>query len=159
MMAGMTPTRSYRKAAKGQGIFELVTGMIFFILMSLAFSGLSVYIYVTHSGITAVREGARIGSLNNEIGGVDVAAGTTAVSQRVIDFMAVSTGQVIPPGAVTVTPPNPADPIGARTVTVTLNYNMPTPLNPAAAFSGFSGGGSSPVTVPVFATATMRYEE
>ena len=146
------------KYGVGQGAIEVILGLIIFTLMSIMLTSLSAYLYIQHSVVTAVREGARVGALNNDIGGDDVPAGVTVVQNRVIQFMQASTAQTIAPGDITVTPPDPAGASGQRTVTVAVAFNLATPLNPSAVFGGF-GGGSSPVSVPIAATATLRYEE
>ena len=143
---------------KGQAALEIIAGFLFMGLMVLILGSLSTYLFIMQSAVTAVREGARLGALNQDIGGLDVAGGEDEVRQRVSEFMLACCGQNIPEGSVSVTPPSAADPIGERSITVVLQYDMPTPLSLPAVFSSLNTE-SGTVTLPVLARATMRYEE
>lgn len=154
----------YRRypAQRGQSVFEVIAGMIFMALLLTAMGSTSIYLYLQNTASTAVREGARMAALS-----ADVEAETAAIVARVQAVMASASGQTVPAAAITVVPPDDADAVGERQVSVSMNYDMPTPLNPGAVFSHFTGsatvgnpdGEALPVSVPLAASATMRYEE
>jgi hypothetical protein len=149
-------------AQKGQSVFEVIAGMIFMALLLTAMGSTSIYLYLQNTASTAVREGARMAALSADVDGE-----TGAIVARVQAIMASASGQTVPAAAITVVPPDEADAVGERQVSVSMNYDMPTPLNPAAVFSKFTGGATIgnpdsealPVAVPLAASATMRYEE
>jgi hypothetical protein len=148
-------------AAAGQSVFEVIAGMLFMALLLTAVGSTSIYLYLQNTAATAVREGARMAALSS-----DVEADSANIIARVQAIMASASGQTVPSSAIAVVPPSTSDAVGARQVTVSMNFDMPTPLNPGAVFGHFIGSGTVgqtdeglPVTVPLAASATMRYEE
>jgi Flp pilus assembly protein TadG len=152
-------TRQKTKKQHGQATIELMASLVFFCLMLVAFSSISAYIYVEHGLVSSVREGARWASLNNDLAGDDEAGAITAIKTRVITMMRATTGQVLPAQAITVTPPSATGAFGERTVTVRVNTNIATPFNIGAMLNGLNAATLPPLTVPIAAATTMRYEE
>jgi hypothetical protein len=150
------------RSAQGQGVFELVTGMLVFTLMTVIMGCISIYLMVEHAAISGAREGARLASLSS-----NVSNDTSAIVARVKSVVQASCGQILPNSSITVTPPDSAATPGNRSVTVAIAYDMPTPLNAsalAAAWTPPADPTKPPpatvgATVPVVAKATMRYEE
>jgi Flp pilus assembly protein TadG len=150
---------SRRFASKrGQVLIELLISIVFFVMMVAMVTSISVYLFVQHGLVSAAREGARIGSLDPNIGGNNVSAGQQAVRQAVQNFAQQTMGQVIPNGNITVTPPSATAPTGSRSVRVMINYQMTNPI-PIGQFLEGMGVENELSTIPVRASATMHYEE
>jgi hypothetical protein len=151
--------RSKEKKHNGQATIELIMSLIFFCLMLVSFSSISAYIYLEHGLVSAVREGARWASLNNDLAGEDEAGAIAEIRGRVIAMMRATTGQVLPNQAITVTPPSAAGAFGERTVTVRVRTDIATPFNVGSMFAGLNAENVPALTVPLAAATTMRYEE
>jgi Flp pilus assembly protein TadG len=151
--------RKIRRYTRGQGVIELIIGLVMFSMMLALMSSVSIYLYVQHSLVSAAREGARIASLDSNIGGTNVAAGQQAVITRIQDFMRISTGQEIPSANIVVTAPSATAPQGSRTVAVEINHVMNNPIAVGALLRGLGADPTGLEQIPVSATATMRYEE
>lgn len=155
--------------ASGQGMLEIIAGLILFVLLTLATLFVSMYLYVQHAVVTAAREGARIASLSEEIGNPSsVSAGVAAVKSHVIDFMRSTTGIDMSESDISVEPPSAAEATGERTVQVEINYMLGEVLPMSDLFANFSSSspdGSPPDAdsgfsdINVVARAKMHYEE
>lgn len=147
-----------RGAQGGQAIIELIAGLIMFSLLLVVITSMSAYLYLEHAVVTATREGARLAALSTDLAGDDIAGATDAVRTRVQQAMLAASGQAIPDEAITVIPPDVSATTGQRTVEVQVNFSVDTPFNPGGILSGFNAA-STPLTVPLFGRAIMRYEE
>ncbi|MBY0450231.1 MAG: pilus assembly protein [Cyanobacteria bacterium] len=148
-----------RKRHQGQAIFELILGIIMFVLMSGAIISISTYLFVQHAVVSAVREGARSASFNSDLASSNPQTGIDAVRIAVQNFMTQTTGINLTTGMITVIPPDPAGTFGQRSVSVTIRYPMPNPL-PIGAFMSALGANGTPFNqFNVVARAVMRYEE
>jgi Flp pilus assembly protein TadG len=147
---------------KGQAVIELTVSIVIFAIMLCIISSLSMYLYVQHAVVSAAREGARYAAVSQDFENGDDADGITAVKGEVIDFFDATTGQTLELDDITVTPPQDPDdvPVGQRTVTVTVEYDMTNPI-PIGDFLEDLGvsDASSLKEIPVAASATMRFEE
>lgn len=148
------------KPAKGQAVVEMVGNIIIFAIMLCMVSGLSCYLYMQHTLLTAAREGARTGALHAGFGSGDTATAEAAVRQKIKTFMLATAGQTLADGDIDVTAPDPADTDGDRAVGVSITYNFPNPINVAdfvMALTGTDPTGLRNFTLQ--ASAQMRYEE
>lgn len=142
-------------------MIELTVNIIMFVLMITIVTSLSAYLYVQQAIVTTAREGARIGSLNQDIGNpATSASGVDAVKTHVMTMAQRTTGITINEADIDVTPPDPALPVGERSVEVVLDFSIPNPLPVEPMLAAFSGGNSYGLgDIPIHAEATMRYEE
>lgn len=157
-------TRKKTGTQSGQAVIEMVAGIVMFTLMLALIMSLSVYLYFQQALITAAREGARQASLNSSLGsGGSEQAGITAIQNYVATSIQNLTGQVASPAVATITviPPSESavQTAGDRTVTVNIQWQMENPVGVAGFLDSLGADGTSFRTFPVFATATMRYEE
>ncbi len=136
---------------KGQAVIELIASIFTFVMLLVLIASVSIYLYVQNAVVSAVREGARIAALNDDLSGTpaEVAAAIDEIKVEVQDYMLTTTGQTLTDEQVTVTEPDAAEPVGNRSVTVAITYEMDSPF---PVFSYLSN-------IPVEAVATMRYEE
>lgn len=153
-----------RPAKSGQVVIEVIVGIIIFTIMLALVMSISVYLYFQQALVTAAREGAREASLNNEIGlGGSELAGTAAIRAYVENTIKKLTGQEATAGVATITviPPSqsPNQTSGNRTVTVNIEWKMQNPLGISGMLTALGAKGEHFKTFPVYATATMRYEE
>jgi hypothetical protein len=153
-----------RPAQSGQVVIEVIVGIIIFTIMLALVMSISVYLYFQQALVTAAREGAREASLNNEIGlGGSEAAGTANIRAYVENTIEKLTGQEATPGVATITviPPSqsPNQTSGNRTVTVNIQWQMQNPIGIGNMLDALGTDGDRFKTFPVYATATMRYEE
>ncbi|MBK8190827.1 MAG: pilus assembly protein [Vampirovibrionales bacterium] len=150
-----------RGRSRGQAMIEMTANIIMFVLMITVVASMSAYLYVQQAIVTAAREGARIGSLNQEIGApATSAAGVDAVKTYVVSMVQRTTGLIVMPDDIDVTPPDPALPVGERSVEVVLDFSITNPLPVEPLLAAFSGGNSYNLgQIPIHAEATMRYEE
>jgi hypothetical protein len=150
----------HSKAAKGQAAVEMVGNIIIFAIMLCMVTGLSCYLYLQHTLLTAAREGARTGALHAGFGSGDTASAEAAVRQKVKDLMLTTAGQTLVDGDIDVTAPDPADTDGDRSVGVSITYNVANPVNVADFVMALSGTDHAGLrTFSLQATAQMRYEE
>jgi hypothetical protein len=148
------------KAEKGQAVVEMVGNIIIFGIMLCMVSGLSCYLYLQHTLLTAAREGARTGALHAGFGSGDSAGAEAAVKQKVKDFMLATAGQTLVDNDIDVTAPDPADTDGDRSVGVSITYNVANPINVADFIMALSGTDHTGLrTFTLQAAAQMRYEE
>ncbi len=146
-----------RAHAKGQAIIEMIFSVIMFTLMLVSIASISAYLYVQHTMVTAAREGARIASLNTDLG--SGMGGEAEVQEHVIELVQSTSGITLSADDIDVTPPDPGGAVGERSVTVEIDYAMPNPLPLEAMLSGFAHREFGLDNIPVRASATMRYEE
>jgi hypothetical protein len=146
--------------SRGQGIIEMMMAVLIFVIMIAMVGSVSAYLYLQHNIITAAREGARVASLDPDLGGNNVATGTTAVKTAVQSFVQQTTGLSVADNEITVTAPSAGDPVGSRTVTVQINYHFNNPLALGQFLTALGASNASSLdTIPVVARAVMRYEE
>lgn len=149
------------KRQSGQAIVEMVASIIMFAAMVTTITGVSAYLYVQHVMITAAREGARVASLNTGLGGTDITGGTNAVISAVQNITSSMSGIQLQSAEIQVTPPSSTDAYGQKTVMVTVQHNFQNPIPVDSFLNGFGGQAANLNldTIPVQATAMMRYEE
>ncbi len=152
------------KAASGQVVIESIASIIIFTILLATVMSITVYLYFQQALVTAARDGARQASLNTALGTVSTeSAGMTFVENYVANEIEQLTGQVSSPGnsTITVVPPSdsPVQTPGQRTVSVTIQWQMKNPIGIAGFLNALGADGSAFDTIPVGATATMRYEE
>lgn len=153
-----------RKPASGQALIESLASIIIFtILLSLVMS-LTAYLYFQQALVTAAREGARQAALNSDIGATTTeATGVSYVKNYVTDEIKQLTGQTYDAATATITVNAPSQSAnqtpGQRMVSVNINWKMQNPINIAGLLNALGTDGSAFGTIPVSATATMRYEE
>lgn len=136
---------------RGQALIETCLSLVVFaMLMGLLFT-LSSYLYLQHGMITVAREGARVASLDTDLGET---GNTDNVTEYVEQAALQLTGQDVDTVNVEITAEN-TDP---RTVTVTINHSMASPLNMDGFFQAYGGEGGHFSAIPITASATMRYE-
>ncbi len=154
------------RCAKGQAVIETIASIIIFVIMLALIISISVYLYVQHAMISAARESCRMASLNS--GYADEATQATAITETeeyVLAAIESLTGQT--PSAdpdsgnieITVSPPDLSLAAGDKTITVTIDYQMENPIPIDEFLSALGADGDAFGTIPVHATATMRYEE
>lgn len=153
-----------RGSQSGQVVIEMIVGLIIFTIMLALVMSISVYLYFQQALVTAAREGARQASLNNAIGtGNGEAAGMAEIQGYVSETIRHLTGQEATSGVanIIVIPPSQSSDqtSGNRTVTVNIIWQMQNPIGIAGMLSALGAKGESFKTFPVYATATMRYEE
>jgi hypothetical protein len=148
------------KPAKGQAVVEMVGNLIIFALMLCLVTGLSCYLYLQHTLLTAAREGARAGALHAGFGTGDTASAEAAVRQKVKDIMLSTAGQTLVDSDIDVTAPDPGDTDGDRSVGVSVTYSVANPINVADFVMALSGTDPTGLrTFTLNATSQMRYEE
>lgn len=151
---------SARKAQRGQGVIEIIGSLIIFTIMLSLMMSISVYLYVQHAMVSVAREGTRFASLNTEIGATATQqAGIDATVAYVKSSAASIAGTQLTTSEISVTAPSATGVTGQRTVAVTISHDMNNPVNIAGFLDALGADGSSFETIPVSATATMRYEE
>jgi Flp pilus assembly protein TadG len=145
--------------AHGQATIELVMSFLMFVIMVAALLGVSTYLYVNHSLLTAAKEGARAASLDVNLGNTTTrATGVTAVQNRVITFVRQSTGFTIPANNITVT--GPTGTTGSRIVQVQVQVQFTNPVQIRTFLNRLNGGNTSNLDrVTIRTNASMRYEE
>ena len=145
------------KHKPGQAIVESYISILTFAAFAAFLVMISSMLFVYNAFAMSVKVGARAGAVDPALANGD----TSGVEQTVIDFIQQSTNITIPANAVTVT--GPVGPVGNRTVTVDLNYDLNdsgafTPL-----FTAVDGvvhtNFSQPGTFTLNTSAVMRYEE
>jgi len=147
-------------ATEGQGIIEMIASLLMFMLLISLVVNISTYLYVQHSMVTAAREGARVASLNEDIGSPSSASsGITDVRDHVIDMVSSTTGITLANNNITVTPPDPSEPTGERTVSVEISMTFDQILPSAEFASAISQSSVEEETPLLHAEATMHYEE
>ena len=147
-----------RRRPQGQGIIEMIFGMIMFVSMIALTCTVCMFLYLQHAIVSASREGARVASVNTDYSAGNTATANTAVTTTVQQFMQQTTGQTLATNQVVITPP--AGVIGQRNVTVRVNYTLVNPLPIAGFLGGLGATGTSALTnIPLVAASTMRYEE
>jgi hypothetical protein len=139
-----------RQARKGQAVVELIPSIIIFTLMIAMIASASFYLFIQHAVVSAAREGARTAALSEP----DEAEANA--TQRVQTFLQSTTGQT--PTLVDVE--GPTGPVGQRNyrVTVDLDLQNPIPIQQLLTALG-AGAGVNLESIPVTASAEMRYEE
>jgi hypothetical protein len=157
-----TRIKIHRKAAKGQAVIESIASIILFTMMLGLVMAITVYLYFQQALVTAAREGARQAALNADIGSAGSEGnGIGTVQNFVINQVQQTTGQTLAAADITVTPPSasPDQTPGNRTVNVQITWNMTNPVGVGNFVEALGGDGEPFKTIPVSATATMRYEE
>lgn len=148
------------RRSKGQGVIEIIASLLIFVIMICVMLSISLFLYVQHATVSAVREGARFAALNPEIGDPATQAdGIDAVQDYLINASQQLAGMQIQPAEITVTPPDPGQPQGSRTVRVEVRYDMQNPIPIDGFMHAFGTTGDKFTHMPIYATATMRYEE
>ena len=155
---------SRRKAQSGQVVIEVIGSIIIFTIMLALVMSISVYLYFQQALVTAAREGARQASLNSQLGtAASEGAGVAAVEAQIQNNIRQLTGQEYSPTVATITVIPPSDSAvqtpGSRTVRVNIQWQMTNPVGIAGLLDALGTDGSAFKTIPVWATATMRYEE
>lgn len=153
-----------RRAKSGQVVVEAVASIIIFTMMLALVMSVSVYLYFQQALVTAAREGARQASLNSDLGaGATEQNGIDTVKTYVTEEIEKLTGQTDTDGSavITVTPPSQSasQTAGKREVSVVINWKMINPIGVSGLLEALGADGSAFSTIPVYATATMRYEE
>ncbi len=153
-----------RAAQSGQVVIEMIGGLVIFSMMLALVMSISAYLYFQQALVTAAREGAREASLNNDIGTPGSEnKGVTTVKNYVSDTIEALTGQETTTSVATITVVPPSQSLsqasGDRTVRVDIQWKMTNPVGVAGLMDALGGDGSHFRTIPVYATATMRYEE
>jgi len=152
-----------RRASAGQAVIESIVSLILFVMMLGLIMAISVYLYFQQALVTAAREGAREASLNADLGSLSSESGGIAdVEDYVANEIQQLTGQVIGNNAnIVVTPPSASasQVPGERTVRVDISWSLNNPVGIGNFLTAMGGDGSAFTTIPVSATATMRYEE
>ncbi len=150
---------SMRSAAKGQGTIELVMSLLLFVMMLGTILSISTYLYINHIFLTAAKEGARAAAVESNLAdAATYADGETNVQDRVVEFVAQSTGIELTPSDVDLTGPTGA--VGDRTVEVSVTYQFQNPVQIRTFINRLGGGSASGLdTFNIGSTATMRYEE
>jgi hypothetical protein len=156
--------RVNRSRKAGQAIVESIVGILIFTMLLAFIMSITAYLYFQQALVTAAREGARQASLNTDIGATTTeSAGKAYVKNYVIDEIQQLTGQTYNStmASITVSPPSqsPNQANGKRMVSVTINWNMKNPVNIAGFVEAMGADGSAFDVIPVYAMATMRYEE
>lgn len=151
-----------RRAERGQAIIESIASIILFAMLLALVMTVTVYLYFQQALVTCAREGARMASLNTTMA-TDEASAEDDIIAYVEDEVRALTGQTFDNGEGTIEVVGPSmsanQTPGQRTVTVTITYNMQNPIGVAGFINALGGDGSAFGTIPVTATATMRYEE
>jgi hypothetical protein len=149
--------------SRGQAIVEAVGTVVVTSIMIGLLTGASYYLYVQQALITAARDAARIASVSSTLGDpATQAAAKTEVINYVKDYIEDTLGQTVGSQAVTVTPPSANGNQGSRQVTVEIAYDLETPAVAVSLMSSFSHSADNGLAIasfPVYAKATMRYEE
>jgi hypothetical protein len=153
-----------RPRKSGQAIIESIVGILIFSMLLAFIMSITAYLYFQQALVTAAREGARQASLNTDIGATTTEnAGITYVKNYVIDEIRQLTGQTYSStmATIAISPPSrsPNQTNGKRMVSVTINWNMKNPVNIAGLLEALGADGSAFDVIPVYAMATMRYEE
>ena len=150
-----------KRGQKGQAVIEILASIIIFTIMLALIMTVSAYLYVQHAMISAAREGARMASLNADLGtAAGQGAGEDSIVAYVQDSVQKLTGQNIDAADITVEPPDLAAASGAKQVRVTINYQMNNPIPIAEFLTALGVDDTSGIAqIPVTATAAMRYEE
>lgn len=158
--------KSVRKhgAQSGQAIIEMVAGIVMFTIMLALVMSISVYLYFQQALVTSAREGARMASLSNALSaGGSEQTGINEIKDYVTTTIRNLTGQQASPeiATITVLPPSQSEvqTTGERTVTVNIEWQMKNPVAIGKFLDALGADGSKFKTFPVYATATMRYEE
>ena len=164
MSAGFSKFMARRKRKSGQAIIESIVGILIFCILLALIMSITAYLYFQQALVTAAREGARQASLNSDIGALNTEnAGINYVQNYVITEIEQLTGQSYnsSQASIVVTPPSksPSQVNGKRMVTVAINWKMKNPVNIAGLLRALGTDGSAFETIPVYAMATMRYEE
>ncbi len=150
------------QAPKGQAMVELCGSVIIFAIMAALMTSLSIMLYMQHVVITAAREGARTGAVNTAFANNNEQAGINAVNSKVTEVIQQMAGQSLTSenSEIEVMAPDDSEPYGERTVRVTVTYNMTNPIPIGSFIEGMSGGDHSGLkSIPITASASMRYEE
>jgi Flp pilus assembly protein TadG len=148
-----------RHGCRGQGTVEMVGGIVVFTVMMAGLISFSLFLYMNHAFLTAVREGARYAATDSRMGTAGtVAAAQTAVKNRVIQIIQASTGLTVAAADITVSAPTGAT-IGQRNVTVSVQYDYDAPFQLGTLISALGGGASDLDSYPIQAQTVMRYEE
>lgn len=148
-----------RHGCRGQSAVEMVGGIIVFAIMMSGLISFSLYLYMNHAFLTAVREGARYASTDSRlaVAGTNATA-VAAVRTEVISMIQAGTGITVPGNSITVTGPTGAT-VGRRNVRVSIVFDYPAPIQVGTLINFFTGGGSDLDNFPIQAQAVMRYEE
>jgi hypothetical protein len=145
-------------AGQGQGIIEMIFGMIMFVSMISLSCTVCMYLYMQHALVSAAREGARTAAIQEGYATGAAASATAAVTAAVKNFVQQTTGQTLADSNVVVTPPSGAT--GQRNVRVQVNYTLKNPIPIAGFMSGLGATGTSSYdNISMAASSTMRYEE
>jgi type II secretory pathway pseudopilin PulG len=149
------------RKASGQALIESLVGIIIFAIMLALIMTISMWLYVQQALVTSAREGARQASLNASMASTTASVkltGINAVKAYVQDEMLKLTGQTLPSNNITITGPTGAT-AGQRTVEVTLQMSMKNPIGIAGMLNALGGNGNAFDSIPMGASATLRYEE
>lgn len=149
------------KKSKGQGVIEITGSLIIFVIMICLMMTISMFLYVQHAAVSAVREGTRFAALNPEIGQASTQqAGITQVQNYVITTVQQLSGMNITANQITVTPPDPTAPQGQRSVRVNIQFNMQNPIPIGDFVAAFGAQNTDSLNnIPISAFAIMHYEE
>lgn len=153
-----------RKAASGQVVIEVIASIIMFTIMLAMVMSISVYLYFQQALVTAAREGCRQASLDSSIGAQSTEqTGVNNVKTYVQTEIQRLTGQTFNSSTATITvvpPSQSASQVsGQRDVQVQITWQMTNPVGIGNFVEAFGADGSAFKTIPVSASATMRYEE
>jgi Flp pilus assembly protein TadG len=161
-----------RTTKKGQAVIELILSIVMFAIMFTLIATISVYLYMEHALVSAVREAARTGAKDQNYASGATSTGNTNVTNALTNYMSSTTGQTLTTGSggntqVGITPPDfVGQAYGSRTISVSVTYNITNPIQIADFLEALPGGGGAGSGtwdriryIPVKAAATMRYEE
>ncbi|MEB3244780.1 MAG: TadE family protein [Vampirovibrionales bacterium] len=151
------------QALRGQAIVEAIGTILITSLMMGVLTGSTYYLYVQQVYTSAARDAARMASLNAQMGnaGTQSTARSSTISY-VQDYIEDTLGQTLGSESITVTPPVSGGTVGNRQVTVEIETTLDTPVVLSALMDvlGASDASKTKVaSIPVYAKATMRYEE
>jgi hypothetical protein len=149
--------KAFRKAKRGQALIESTISIILFTMLLATMVSFCVYLYMQQAIVTVAREGARQASLTD-----DLANNTDSVEQYVKDEVRSLTGQNFDngTGSIMVDGPLPStsNP-NINVVTVSIDYSIPNPIPIGSFMTALGGDGTAFNSIPVAASATMRYED
>lgn len=153
-----------RKAASGQVVIEVLASIIIFTIMLALVMSISVYLYFQQALVTAAREGCRQAALSATIGAQSTEqAGINTVKTFVQNQIQKLTGQTFSASTATITvlPPSQSasQAFGQRDVQVNITWNMKNPIGISKMLNAMGAEDTAFDTIPVYASATMRYEE
>jgi hypothetical protein len=148
----------------GQVVIELIASLLVFVIMIALTISISVYLYFQHALVTAAREGARQAALSTELGTESTEdSGIVTVKEAIKKQILQTTGQPFSDEVATITVRPPSQSVsqtaGERDVAITINWALKNPVAVSGFLTALGADGSAFSNIPIYAIATMRYEE